>query len=66
MKINIKNSHFAKIVLLTALIIASCSKDEAPVEDEIVAAEVITATELKYSDESEMISEEVTTIAEDI
>jgi hypothetical protein len=66
MKKNIKKSHFVKMILLATLTIASCSKDEAAVEDEIIAEEVITATELKYSDESEMISEEITTIAEDI
>lgn len=44
----------------------SCSKEEASIKEELIAEQVITATELKYSDESEMISEEITTIAEDI
>ena len=45
--------------------IASCSKDTTS-EDNLTSSEVISATELKFSDETEMISEEVTSIAEDV
>ncbi|GMN10507.1 hypothetical protein MTsPCn9_33670 [Croceitalea sp. MTPC9] len=67
MKKNPKNVRLAAIILTAAtLSFVSCSKDETAVEEEIIVEQVITATELKYSDESEMISEEVSTIAEDI
>jgi len=66
MKKNIKHLQFAKLIVLATFTITSCSKEEASIEEEIIAEQLITATELKYSDESEMISEEITTIAEDI
>ncbi|NAY92433.1 hypothetical protein GTQ34_10925 [Muricauda sp. JGD-17] len=50
------------IVLITTV---SCSKDEST-SDSLSNSEVISATELKFSDETEMISEEVTAIAEDV
>lgn len=66
MKKNIKYVKFAILILSATLSFTSCSKEEASMEDELISEQVITATELKYSDESEMISEEITIIAEDI
>lgn len=47
------------------LIFLSCSKDEST-DEELSSTEVISATELKFSDETEMISEEIMAIAEDV
>ncbi|MBO0322653.1 hypothetical protein J0X14_10125 [Muricauda sp. CAU 1633] len=63
MKKNLKSmSLVLGVLLLTA---ASCSKDEST-NEELSSTEVISATELKFSDETEMISEEITAIAEDV
>ena len=55
------------LMLVTALTVVSCTNEETA-SDELTNTgdEVISATELQFSDESEMISEEVTTIAEDV
>ncbi|RDY58062.1 hypothetical protein [Flagellimonas nanhaiensis] len=53
------------LAAMAFLTIVSCSKDESTTE-ELSSTEVISAAELKYSDETEMISEEVTAIAEDV
>lgn len=55
------------LMLATALTVVSCTNEETA-SDELTNTgdEVISATELQFSDESEMISEEVTTIAEDV
>ncbi|MCK0161839.1 hypothetical protein [Allomuricauda sp. F6463D] len=42
----------------------SCSTESS--DEELTSTEVISSTELKYSDEVEMISEELMTIAEDV
>nr|WP_297783096.1 hypothetical protein [uncultured Allomuricauda sp.] len=47
------------------LIFASCSKESSENEG-LNSTEVISSTELKFSDETEMISEEITAIAEDV
>ncbi|WP_136466406.1 hypothetical protein [Flagellimonas onchidii] len=69
MKKNLKQISFIKTTSLflgTILLLAtSCSKEEESAE-EPSSIEVITSTELQYSDETEMISEEVTAIAEDV
>nr|WP_299389449.1 hypothetical protein [Allomuricauda sp.] len=70
MKKSLKEMNFTKIAPLflgALLLVASCS-DEENATDGLTesATEVMTAAELQYSDESEMISEEVTTIAEDV
>lgn len=61
---------FQSMAIVTAgsllLTVVSCSKDASTETEELTAAEVITATELKYSDEAEMISEEISTLAEDV
>ena len=59
---NLKTPLLFGMVLLT---IISCST-EASDSETFSEDEVISATELKFSDETEMISEEVTTIAEDV
>ncbi|MEM7484955.1 MAG: hypothetical protein AAF348_07075 [Bacteroidota bacterium] len=45
--------------------VVSCSKEEETAE-ELSSTEVISTTELQFSDEAEMISEEITTITEDV
>lgn len=49
-------------LLLTSI---SCSKESSGNED-LNSTEVMSSTELKFSDETEMISEEITSIAEDV
>ena len=66
MKKNLKQINLATLMLLTVLSITSCTKDDEEVNTVAESEPVITATELKFSDESDMISEEVTTIAEDV
>ena len=70
MKKSLKQVNLTGIVsLLTGLAIlamVSCSKDESIAEEELASEEVISSTELNYSDEAELISEEVATIAEDV
>ncbi|WP_190811375.1 hypothetical protein [Flagellimonas sp. S3867] len=69
MKKDLKQFNFKKSVPffmgILFLMAASCSKEEDSTE-ELSSSEVISATELQYSDETEMISEEVTAIAEDV
>ncbi|MFD2587624.1 hypothetical protein ACFSQJ_11825 [Croceitalea marina] len=66
MKKNSRKVHLVKVLVLAAFTVVSCSKDEVSIEEEVVAEAVITTVELKYSDESEMISEEISSIAEDV
>ncbi|MCL6268261.1 hypothetical protein [Flagellimonas myxillae] len=71
MKKSLKQMNFARfapLFLATLLLLAtSCTKDEASADDLTDNGEdVISVAELQYSDETEMISEEVTTIAEDV
>lgn len=50
-----------------SLLIISCTKnDSAETNDDFTAAEVLSATELNASDEVELISEEVTSLVEEI
>lgn len=69
MKKSLKQVNFTRIIaMLTGILLLaaiSCSKDESTA-DELSSSEVISSTELQFSDEAEMISEEVTTIAEDV
>ena len=68
MKKRIQSTSFnniASILVGGLLMIAASCSNESTTED-LTSTEVISATELKYSDETEMISEEVTTIAEDV
>lgn len=71
MKKSLKQMNFARFapMFLAAMLVfvTSCTKDETSA-DELTdtSEEVISATELQFSDETEMISEEVTTIAEDV
>ncbi|WP_431127272.1 hypothetical protein [Flagellimonas flava] len=71
MKKSLKQMNLKRIAPLffgtVLLFIASCSEETESMEDGTdTDTEVISATELQYSDETEMISEEVTTIAEDV
>ncbi|KQC29763.1 hypothetical protein [Flagellimonas eckloniae] len=69
MKKNFERLNFMRIapmliggLLLTAV---SCS-DKGDDTEELLSNEVISSTELQFSDEAEMISEEVTAVAEDV
>lgn len=69
MKKNLEKLNFTRIVglLMGVFLLAtvSCSKEGDDTE-ELSSSEVISSTELQFSDETEMISEEVTTVAEDV
>lgn len=64
MKKRVKRLNQAVLVLLAAMAIVSCGKEEE--SPEIVREETFDVAELKASDESELISEEILTIAEDV
>ncbi|WP_350285165.1 hypothetical protein [uncultured Croceitalea sp.] len=66
MKKNLKQMNLRIIPFLVTMLIISCSKEKTEAIEITSGEAVITATELKVSDESEMISEEVTAIAEDV
>ncbi|PWL37764.1 hypothetical protein DKG77_13400 [Flagellimonas aquimarina] len=69
MKKNLEQMNLVRVssmlVAMLLLTVVSCSKEENAAE-ELSSEEVISSTELQFSDEAEMISEEVTTIAEDV
>lgn len=66
MKKNLKKVEIAMLVILASLTLFSCDKSEDE-PNEITSNElVVTQTELQFSDESEMISEDITAIAEDV
>ena len=64
MKKSLKTMNYAGLLLMAALAMVSCSKDESP--DIIVEDQTFEVAELKASDESELISEEIMSIAEDV
>lgn len=70
MKKSLKQMNYAKMyhmaIAMLILLMTACSKDESSVDEELTSQELITASELKYSDEAEMISDEVSSIAEDV
>ncbi len=70
MKKSLKQMNFARIapmlIGMVLLTVVSCSKEDEDTTEAFSSSEVISSTELKFSDETEMISEEVTTIAEDV
>ncbi len=55
---------FLSLSLLSIALLISCNKNEET--SELESSEPITATELKTSDEAELISDEITSIAEDL
>lgn len=63
MKKCIKRMNLYGMLLLAVLMIFSCKKDESP---EFAEEQTFDVAELKASDESELISEEVLNIAEDV
>ncbi|NNE02605.1 MAG: hypothetical protein HKN52_05500 [Eudoraea sp.] len=64
MKKSLKTMNYAGLLLMAALVMVSCSKDESP--EIIVEDQTFEVAELKASDESELISEEIMSIAEDV
>jgi len=63
MKNCFKSLKFTGMVLFSVLFLASCNKDESP---EIVDEQTFDVAELKASDETELISEEIVNIGEDV
>ena len=65
---SLKKMNFAGIMLLATLLFVSCEKDEStdPVGDELAQEETFETADLVASDESEMISEEIVNIGEDV
>ncbi len=66
MKKSLKKQYISSVVLSGLMLLASCSKEETTSSIDLGDGEVITATELKTSDEAELISEDIMGIAEDI
>jgi len=64
MKKSLKTMNYAGLMLMAALTMVSCNKDESP--EIIVEDQTFEVAELKASDESELISEEINSIAEDV
>lgn len=63
MKKSLKTLNYAGVVLLATTLLISCDKEEST---PFVEQETFEVAELKVSDETEMISEEVMNIAEDV
>jgi len=63
MKKSLKKMNFTGLVLLALLAIVSCNKEDSP---EVVEEQTFDVAELKASDESELISEEILNIGEDV
>lgn len=64
MKKCLKTKSLVGLVLLSVMVLASCSKDEE--NSEIQSEELITVAELKSSDEAEQISDEIINLGEDV
>ena len=64
MKKSLKTMNYAGLLLMAALVMVSCNKEESP--EVILEDETFEVAELKASDESELISEEIMSIAEDV
>ncbi|MHA7863792.1 hypothetical protein [Flagellimonas marinaquae] len=69
MKKRLKLTHLTGIASLFTgallLVFVSCSKDDSN-EVELTTAEVMSATELQFSDETDLIADEIMGIAEDV
>ena len=63
MKKSLKTLNYAGGMLMAAALLFSCNKEEST---PIVEQETFEVAELKASDESELISEEILNIAEDV
>ncbi|MBT8184391.1 MAG: hypothetical protein KJN76_06095 [Eudoraea sp.] len=63
MKKYLKKMKWSGMLILTMLLISSCNKEQSP---EITEEQTFDVAELKASDETELISEEVLNIAEDV
>lgn len=66
MKKSLKPMNLVGLLTLSALIFTSCSNEETISDEIFTESEVITATELQYSDESEQMADEIAEIAEDV
>ena len=66
MKKCFKKLNFAGLLLLTIVLIVSCNNEESPEIIETGETETFEAAQLQASDESELISEEIINIGEDV
>ncbi len=66
MKKCLKPMNYAGLVLVSALTFTACSEEETSVEENLDSQEVISVAELRYSDESEQMADEIAEIAEDV
>ncbi|MEK6151762.1 hypothetical protein WIW50_00790 [Flavobacteriaceae bacterium 3-367] len=66
MKTCLKPQNIAALLLVATTAFTSCTDESSSDPEEVVGEEVISAAELKVSDETEMISEEITVIGEDV
>ncbi len=64
MKKSLKKINLMGLSVVSIVLLVSCDKNEET--SEISSSEVISATELQVSDEAELISDEVSSIAEDL
>lgn len=64
MKRSLKGMNFIGLSVVSILLLGSCNQNEET--PELESSEVITATQLQVSDESELISDEISSIAEDL
>ncbi len=65
---SLKKMNFAGWMLLATLLFISCDKDGStdPVSDDLAQEETFETSDLQASDESELISEEIMNIGEDV
>ena len=66
MKKNMKSITLSSFILAFALTFIGCSENEEITEEIVNTSEVITATQLRYADESEQMADEIAEIAEDV
>lgn len=67
MKKSLKTKKITGLMLMAIMAFTSCNKEDSPnMVDEEAGEEVISVAELKVSDEAELISEEITSIGEDV
>jgi len=63
MKKSLKTMNYAGVLFMATVLLSSCEKEESP---DVAVQETFDVATLKANDESEMISEEIFNIAEDV
>ena len=66
MKKSLKPMKCAGLFLVSTLTFIACSEDENDSEEVIMDSEVISISQLQYSDESEQLSDDIAEIVEDV